>query len=140
MPGHPRAACSISQGIPELDHTFCWGGVQETVSPAFTCEELKDEHAQAHLLEHLVPNSAPTLKAPLTDIQNIVAPEDPAVDEVDEGKGQNDGAGGCIGQGYYINEHHDANFPPISDAVGPEGGHLVPVRLWRPFTHTLQSV
>ena len=94
-----------------------------------TCEELKNEHAAAHLLEHGVPDLAAALKAALTDIQDVVAPHDPAEDKVDEGKGQNDGAGGSISEGDDVDEHHDANFPPIPDAVGPQGSHLVPVGL-----------
>ncbi len=97
-----------------------------------TCEELEDEHAAAHLLEDLVPNSATTLEAPFTNIQDVVAPEDPAEHEVDQGKGQDDGAGGCVGQGYDVDEHHDADLPPIPDAVWPQSCHLVPVRLGRP--------
>lgn len=100
-------------------------------SRRFTCEELKDEHAAANLLEDSVPDLASTLKAALTDIQDVVPPHDPTEDEVDEGKGQNDRAGGRISEGNDVDKHHDANFPPIPDAVGPEGCYLVPVRFWR---------
>lgn len=97
-----------------------------------TCEQLEDEHAAAHLLEHGVPDLAPALEAALADIQDVVAPHDPAEDEVDEGKRQDDGAGGCIRQGDDVDEHHDTNFPPIPNAVGPQGGHLIPVRFGGP--------
>ena len=97
-----------------------------------TCEELKDEHAAAHLLEDLVPHPATTFEAPFTDIQDVVAPEDPAEHEVDQGKGQDDGAGRGIGQGYDVDEHHDADLPPIPDAVWPQSCYLISVRLGRP--------
>ena len=99
-----------------------------------TCEELEYKHAAAHLLEDLIPHPATTLKAPLTDIQDIITPEDPAEHEVDEGKGQDDGACRRIGQGYDVDEHHDADLPPIPDAVWPQSCHLIPVRLGRPCT------
>ena len=104
-----------------------------------TCEELKDEHAAAHLLEDSVPDLASALEAALTDIQDVVAPHDPTEDEVDEGKGQNDRAGGRIGQGNDVDQHHDTNFPPIPDAVRPQGRHLVPVRFWRACTQSTHS-
>lgn len=85
-----------------------------------TCEQLKDEHAAAHLLEDGVPDLAAALKAALADIQDVIAPHDPAEDKVDEGKGQNDGAGCSISQGDDVDEHYDANLPPISDAMGPQ--------------------
>jgi len=84
------------------------------------------------LLEDLIPHPATTFEAPFTDIQDVVTPEDPAEHEVDEGKGQDDGAGGRIGQGYDVDEHHDADLPPIPDAVWPQSCYLVPVRLGRP--------
>ena len=104
-----------------------------------TCEELKDEHAAAHMLEDSVPDLASALEAALTDIQDVVAPHDPTEDEVDEGKGQNDRAGGRIGQGNDVDQHHDTNFPPIPDAVRPQGRHLVPVRFWRACTQSTHS-
>ena len=94
-----------------------------------TCEELKDEHAAADLFEDLVPYAASALKAALADIQDVVAPEDPAEDEVDEGKGQNDGAGGCVGQGYDVNQHHGANLAAVPHTVRPQCSNFVPVRL-----------
>ena len=105
---------------------------RQTDRSTLTCKELKDEHAAAHLLEHRVPDLAPAFKAALADIQNVVAPHDPAEDEVDQGKGQNDRAGGRIGQGNDVDEHHDANLPPISDAVWPESCNLISIRFGRP--------
>ena len=99
---------------------------------SLTCEELKDEHAAAHLLEYGVPDLAAALKAALADVQNVVAPHDPAEDEVDEGKGQDDRAGSRIGQGNDVDEHHHPNLPPIPDAMGPQSSHLISVRLGRP--------
>ena len=107
----------------------CMHGVTNTL----TSEKFEDEHAAAYLLEDLIPNPASTLKAPLTDVQYVVAPEDPASHEVDEGKGQDDGAGGCICQCYYVDQHHDANLSPIPHAVWPQGCHFVAVRFWRPY-------
>lgn len=126
----PRWTCNY-QNTEATDDVFIgYGAVLhlctvEARNP--TSEELKDEHAPADLPEDLLPDAAPALKAPLADVQHVVAPEDPAEDEVQEGKGQDDGAGGSIGQGYNVDEHHGAHLPAIPHAVGPQGGHLVPV-------------
>lgn len=84
-----------------------------------TSEELKDEHAAANLLEDVTPYAASALKAALADIQNVVSPEDPTEDEVDQGKGQNDRAGCCVRQGYDVYQHHGTNLPAVSDTVWP---------------------
>ena len=104
---------------------------RQTDMRGLTCKELKDKHAAAHLLEDRIPDLPTALKAALADIQDVVAPHDPAEDEVDQGKGQDDRAGGRIGQDDDVDEHHDANFPPIPDAVRPQSCNLVSIRFWR---------
>jgi len=122
---------ALADTVARQDNRF-----QRTMHAAFslhrrvekhTCEELEDEHAAAHLLEHLIPHPATTFEAPFTHIQDVVAPEDPAEHEVDQGKGQNDGAGCRVGQSYDVDQHHDADLPPISDAVWPQSCYLIPV-------------
>ncbi|KAA6422334.1 MAG: hypothetical protein FRX49_07804 [Trebouxia sp. A1-2] len=111
------------------------GGGRRVVGVVYehTCKEFKDKHAAAHLLEDLVPHPATAFKAPFTDVQDVVAPEDPAEHEVDQGKGQDDGAGRRVGQSNDVDQHHDANLAPIPDAVWPQSCYLIPVRLGRPY-------